>query len=264
LLSLFIPEGRTVAITQPPTTERDMAVYRRWKELALELGLPVEFEAGTGTGFSRVLGSAAAVVTTSIKEGFGFSFLEPWTAGLAVAGRRIGYVCRDFEEAGLRFDAFYDSIGLPPCEITKDYPARFQDGLERAIRGLYAAFGKEIPAAIDAMIKNRAASLPDFGAMDETMQEDFVRHAAADRGLRRAAGEINPFLNGLSEWTPDPSVIEANRGAVLSSYSRERIANILRESCRAAAAPVVQSISRSGLLELFLDPSRISLIGIAR
>jgi hypothetical protein len=266
LLSLFIPEGRTIAVTQPPTTGRDMDIYRRWKELALELELPVEFEAGTGNSFSRVLGSAAAVVTTSIKEGFGFSFLEPWTAGLAVAGRRIGYVCRDFEEAGLRFDAFYDSVSLPLYEVTRDYPEKFQDRLEQAIRGLYAAFGREIPDTIDEMIKERAfaSSLPDFGAMDETMQEDFIRHAAADRGLRGAAGEINPFLGGLSEWVPDPSVIEANREAVLSSYSRERIAKILRESCRAAAAPVVQSISRSRLLELFLDPSRISLIGIAK
>jgi glycosyltransferase involved in cell wall biosynthesis len=202
LLSLFIPEGRTVAITQPPTTERDMAVYRRWKELALELGLPVEFEAGTGKNFSRVLGSAAAVVTTSIKEGFGFSFLEPWTAGLAVAGRRIDYVCGDFEEAGLRFDAFYNSIGLPACETTRNYPEQFQNRLKEAFRGLYAAFGRELPGAIDAMINNRAASLPDFGAMDETMQEDFVRHAAADRGLRRAAGEINPFLNGFPNGHP--------------------------------------------------------------
>jgi glycosyltransferase involved in cell wall biosynthesis len=266
LLSLFIPEGRTIAVTQPPTTGRDTAVYRRWKELALELKLPVEFEAGTGTGFSRVLGSAAAVITTSIKEGFGFSFLEPWTAGLAAAGRRIGYVCRDFEEAGLRFDAFYDSLNLPACETTRNYPEKFQNALEQAIRGLYAAFGREIPDTIDAMIKYRAfaSSLPDFGAMDETMQEDFIRYAAADKGLCGAVGEINPFLGGLSEWTPDPSLVEANRSAVLLSYSREKIAKILRESCRAATAPVVQSISRSRLLELFLDPSRISLIGIAQ
>ena len=266
LLSLFIPDGRTVAVTQPPTTGRDTAVYRRWKELAAELELPVEFEAGTGTGFSRVLGSAAAVVTTSIKEGFGFSFLEPWTAGLAVAGRRIGYVCVDFEEAGLRFDAFYDSINLPSCETTKDYPEQFQNRLEQAVLGLYAAFGREIPAAIGAMIKDRyfASSLPDFGAMDEPMQEDFIRRAAGDRGLRGGLAEINPFLNGFSEWAPDPSLIEANRAAVLSSYSRERITKTLRESCRAAVSPVVQSISRSKLLELFLDPSRISLIGITK
>jgi glycosyltransferase involved in cell wall biosynthesis len=266
LLSLYVPEGRTVAVTQPPTTGRDMDIYLRWKELALELKLPVEFEAGTGTGFSRVLGSAAAVVTTSIKEGFGFSFLEPWTAGLAVAGRRIGYVCGDFEEAGLRFDAFYGSIALPECTITAAYPEQFQNRLEEAVRALYAAFGRELPGAINGMIQNRifASSLPDFGAMDEVMQEDFIRHAAADRGLRDATAETNPFLKGLSEWTPNPSLIEANRGAVLSAYSRERITTILRESCRAAMAPVVQSISRSKLLELFLDPSRVSLIGIAR
>jgi glycosyltransferase involved in cell wall biosynthesis len=266
LLSLFIPEGRTVAVTQPPTTGQNMDIYLHWKELASELGFPVEFEAGSGAAFSRVLGSAAAVVTTSVKEGFGFSFLEPWTAGLAVAGRRIGYVCGDFEEAGLRFEPFYDSVKLPRCAATGGYPERFQKKLEEAVRGLYAAFGRKMPAAIEEVIRERAASsaLPDFGAMDEAMQENFIRHAAKDRGLRNAAAEINPFLKGLSGWTPDLSLVEANRRAVLASYSRERITTILRESCRAATIPVVQSISRSKLLELFLDPARISLVGIAR
>jgi hypothetical protein len=96
LLSLFIPQGKTVAITLPPTSGRDQRIYRVWVDLAKELKLPVEFELGSADTFSRIVGSAYCVITTSVKEGFGFSFLEPWNAGRAVIGRRIDYVCKDF------------------------------------------------------------------------------------------------------------------------------------------------------------------------
>ncbi|MDR1505984.1 MAG: glycosyltransferase family 1 protein, partial [Treponema sp.] len=261
LLSLFIPPGRTVAITQPPTTDKDSRVYRRWKDLALELELPVEFEVGLREEFSRVLGSAFAVITCSIKEGFGFSFLEPWTAGLAVTGRRIDYVCRDFEKNGIRFDGFYDSLALPVCGATKDYPRRFREKLERAARGLYAAFGMDPPEQAEG--PQSGDGIPDFGAMDEELQEDFIRAAAGDSGLRNAAGELNPFLRTLPEWEPGPALVAANRAAVLAAYSRERLVRILRESCRKAQRPVTQSISPGVLLKRFLDPSRFFLVGIA-
>ncbi|MDL2228680.1 glycosyltransferase, partial [Treponema sp. OttesenSCG-928-L16] len=107
LLSLFIPEGCTVALTLPPTTERDEKVYRFWQEFAVEHKLPVEFALGLDSGLPELLGTSLCIISSSVKEGFGFSFLEPWTAGRAVIGRRIEYVCRDFEENGIRFDALY-------------------------------------------------------------------------------------------------------------------------------------------------------------
>jgi hypothetical protein len=47
------------------------------------------------------MSGARTVLTTSLKEGFGFSFLEPWTAGIPVAGRRLEAVCLDFEDEGV-------------------------------------------------------------------------------------------------------------------------------------------------------------------
>ncbi|MDR2901259.1 MAG: glycosyltransferase family 1 protein, partial [Treponema sp.] len=113
LLSLFIPQGTTVTITLPPTTDKDEEIYRNWVSLAEELNLPVEFEAGLKHSLSELMGSSIAVLTTSVKEGFGFSYLEPWAAGRAVIGRRIDYVCRDFEDAGIHFDSLYSSLKIP-------------------------------------------------------------------------------------------------------------------------------------------------------
>jgi hypothetical protein len=256
LLSLFIPKGRTVAITQPPTTERNAKRYNHWKALAEELSLPVEFECGEGRSFSEVLGTAFCVITTSIKEGFGFSFLEPWTAGLAVTGRRIDYVCRDFEKEGVRFDAFYDSIAIPSGLIPH---GTFLEGTERALKAVYRSFGMEVPSVILEKLRDRIlhSDFFDFGSMDEELQESLIRDMARNKTT------ACPFLANLADWEPNPALVEANMQAVLAAYSRESTAARLREACRGAASnPVSQSISRSKLLELYLDPARLSLIGI--
>jgi glycosyltransferase involved in cell wall biosynthesis len=256
LASLFIPQGKTVAITLPPTTDSDVRIYRRWKELAAALSLPVEFETGVNSGFAEVLSTAFAVITTSVKEGFGFSFLEPWTANLAVTGRRIGYVCADFEKAGVSFPYSYDAVTLP--QDRRNYAKEFRAKLEKTFAGLYTAFGAGA-FTLDAA----AIAAPEFGAMDEEMQEDFLRAAAADKGLRAELGELNPFFKNLALWRPDGGLIGQNRRAVLASYSREKIAGILRESCRSALNPVTQNINRPALLKRFLDPSRFSLVGVS-
>jgi hypothetical protein len=262
LLSLFIPRGRTVAITQPPTTGRDQDIYRHWKKIAGELSLPVEFEIGRDRPFPEVLGTACAVITSSVKEGFGFSFLEPWTAGLAVTGRRIDYVCRDFEDAGVHFDALYNSLLIPP-EFAP--PELFKEKFLTTLTGVYGAFGMEAPPGLEAKIAElafRPAGI-DFGAMDEAMQSSVIRAAAGDGGVRRTLAEANPFLEGLAGWEPCGDRIEANRGAVTSAYSREAVSVLLRNMYEAVKIPVKQRISRSRLLELYLDPRRVYLPGIA-
>jgi hypothetical protein len=277
LLSLFIAdadrrsgtppvEGRRLAITQGPVTRSDEAVYLRWKALALELGFPVEFEAGQRYSFADLLGSSFTALTTSVKEGFGFSFLEPWTAGLAVTGRRIGYVCRDFEQAGVSFEGFYDALFVPDCGATADYPRRFAAKIEETRRALYAAFGRNDAAPPHGETPSAETAGPlDFGALDEELQEDFIRKAAADKGLRDAMEQANPFLKNFAspDSAPRDALVKANRTAVLAAYSQEHAASLLRESCRAASTPVVHAISRGVLLDRFLDPARFFLTGVA-
>ena len=49
-------------------------------------------------------------LTTAVKEGFGYAYVEPWVAGTALIGRRIREVCEDFEANGMDFkNNLYDS-----------------------------------------------------------------------------------------------------------------------------------------------------------
>jgi glycosyltransferase involved in cell wall biosynthesis len=269
LASLFIPKGRTVAVTLPPTTEQDEAIYRNWKKAAGELKLPVEFEVGTRESFADVFGSALAVLSTSVKEGFGFSFLEPWTADRAVMGRRIDYVCKDFEEAGIQFSSpeknnglFYKTINIPMEYIA---PPVLKKKMEYAMAGIYKAFGLEPPGYVISMMDDMlfTAQTIDFGRLDEELQSGVIRIMASNNAVFREIAALNPFLEGLADWQSDEELIAENNRKIREAYGKERIAAILRQTYQTViTTPILHKLSKILLLELYLDPLRLSLVGV--
>jgi hypothetical protein len=262
LFSLFIPKGRTVAITLPPTTERDICIYRQWISFARDLGLSVEFELGLKASLGDVYGSALGIITTSVKEGFGFSYLEPWTAGRTVMGRRLNYVCRDFENAGVRFDSLYSSLNIPTVYIA---PAVLREKLKSTMLGVYKRFGVATPRHITSTIWEDMVSQDsiDFSRLDEKTQGGIIQTMVFNRRVFRDIADLNPFLQNLADWKPDENLVEENKRKVRESYGREAIFVLLRRAYQAALqTPVTHKISKSILLELYLDPAQLSLVGV--
>ena len=89
LLSLFFEQNETLAVTLPPNSPADIQSYEGWKAFTKEKNLNVIFEAGLKHDFSELVMSSKFFITTSITEGFGFSFLEPWTAHKPLLGRKL-------------------------------------------------------------------------------------------------------------------------------------------------------------------------------
>ncbi len=104
LLSLFFTNDETLVITLPPNSPVDIKSYEQWKAFVEEKYLDIIFEAGLTHEFSDLVLAANFLITTSITEGFGFSFLEPWTAEKFLWGRRLPQICQDFEKNGVRLD----------------------------------------------------------------------------------------------------------------------------------------------------------------
>jgi hypothetical protein len=261
LLSLFIPAGRTVAITLPPISEKEIPVYRRWVDFAREMELPVEFDVGLQESLSDTYGSALGIITTSVKEGFGFSFLEPWTAGRAVIGRRIHYVCRDFENADVRFKTFYSSLDIPRVYISTSI---LRKKMEETMTSIYRSFGQEPPRYVLSMIGEELLSRDtvDFGRLDEATQAGIIQVVNFNRTVYRDMADANPFLAGLADWQADEELIEENCRTVLANYGREQISKMLKGIYKSVIHnQVVHKISKNILLELYLDPLRLSLIG---
>jgi glycosyltransferase involved in cell wall biosynthesis len=251
-----------VAITLP-SSEKDAAVYRRWRALAAELDLPVEFELGLKQELPELLGTAVCALSTSVIEGFGFSFLEPWTAGRGIFGRRIGYVCDDFEEEGIRFDGLYPSLDIPSDYI---FSGSLKRKMEDAMTGICHSFGLKAPPRLVRMMSEDLSnpSALDFGRFDEEIQESLIRLLKVNHAAKQDVLRSNPALEKIGGYEPGEDLVEANRQAIAEKYGRERILAVLLDIYRSVIDnPVEQKIAKPILLDLYLDPLRLFLVGMS-
>ncbi|HUX42769.1 MAG TPA: hypothetical protein VMV83_16500 [Rectinemataceae bacterium] len=264
LLARFLPEGAELAVTLPPTSPGDGKVYRGWRELAAAQGLRIRFEAGLGQSLDALYGSSFGVVTTSVKEGFGYSYIDPLVRGLPVAGREIPHIIGDFAERGLHFDRLYRGIAIPRSSLP--------DGLlEEAVESRLSAFKRvygPLFGSDRARLETRLASLRlrfkeelvDFGALDPGLQSFILVKMDRDSGFQGEIATLNPFLVGLFEASPDPAEAGRLRDAALSGYSEATYAKALVAAYRSAADGRARGeIDRARLLESYLEASSFFL-----
>jgi hypothetical protein len=100
------------------TDKKDKIAFGNAIALCVKYKLPVIFDYGRilskksekSVFTNRAFDVADACITTSIAEGFGYGFYEPWLHGKVVFGRK--YI--EFEPvAGIKFDGMYDSLPIP-------------------------------------------------------------------------------------------------------------------------------------------------------
>jgi len=108
-------------VTMAPHNPREKDEYERWKAFVHETRAPVVFEAGSKLPFPVLMSGSDRIVTTSVQEGFGMSYLESWLFGKPVVGRNIDYVTRDFVEEGLVLDHLYDRIPVKTEKGEQDF-----------------------------------------------------------------------------------------------------------------------------------------------
>lgn len=82
----------------------------RWKNFCEENKIQVKFETGVIVNHEDLIGISDFCITTSIREGFGMVYLEPWLAGTPVSGRNIPYITDDLRKYKLEFPRLYDRI----------------------------------------------------------------------------------------------------------------------------------------------------------
>ncbi|MCX7788671.1 MAG: hypothetical protein N2442_13355 [Spirochaetes bacterium] len=102
-----------MGIPLPPSSPPDYPSYEGWKAFARSEGLPVAFELDLERAFFHWIKEALCMITTSLREGFGFTFLEPWTAGKRLIGRRISTVVENFKRQGIEFPNQYEHLYIP-------------------------------------------------------------------------------------------------------------------------------------------------------
>lgn len=261
LLSLFVRPGGSIGVTLPPANPRDFPYYDGWVRMAASIGAPIRFGLGLEHDFDGLYAQARAIVTTSIKEGFGLSYLEPASRNRITIGRRLPRVLADFEESGLSFPALYDSLAVPRELFDEDgFATRVAD----AVRNAAAAYGiDEAGSGLSSSVVDSVlggSGQPDFGRLDEVAQSQVLLSLMGDSKSRAAFIAMNP---GMDAWDAVAESLEPPSRESMSPWSEEAYGAHLKALYEGVlirgggAAP-----DKSRLLGEYLKPEAFHGVGV--
>jgi hypothetical protein len=260
LLSLFFKNSAPLVITLPPNSPADMNSYEEWKKFAAENRLNVIFEAGLTHEFSDLVLSSDFLITTSITEGFGFSFLEPWTAKKYLWGRKLPDICQDFEQNSVRLNHLYTRLDVPMDWIDNDILFyTWKSGLQRAS----AIFGKTIDDIFIKTVYEKATTngVIDFGLLNEPFQKKIISTVLSGSMNRKQLIRLNPFLSNPGSVSNKDELIQNNMEAVIFNYNRPKYREKLMDTYTKVVKDIIcQKIDKKILVSEFLKLNNFSLL----
>lgn len=247
-----MPEAK-FAITLAPKNPEVKPIYDAWVAFADELELNVEFDAGAKCTFEEMVVRADALITTSIAEGFGLAFLEPWLADKPLVGRNLPEITGDFEQHGLDLSTLYNRLSVPLTSNAWNIGADFLQALEKKMHAACKAYGRpwsdeRFAAAQTELIQNGTV---DFGILDEEMQRTILRAVAADPSI---------FPADLGDATAQ---IASNRTVAEKVYGPKAYGIHLLSiyhKLQTAKPGSVRYADGQILLDKFLNPARFNLL----
>jgi len=261
LWSAVVPGKNRFAATMGPENPRERSRYKTWKRLAEELKLPVEFELSSKTecSFIELLQQAHALVTTSVAEGFGMAFLEPWLVDRPVCGRDLPEITKEFREDGIILQSLYRRLDMPVAWLGLD---RIADSATTARKRQLQFYGRS-PSSdctdqiLDTWVQDNCI---DFGRLDENMQADLLRTVVKKPG---SAAELTPTQ--LLPPKNRSSAIDGNHSILADKYSLPEYGKRLMhlyEQLAAAGTEPLSSLNADILLDHFLAPERLTLLRV--
>ncbi|MEM1063655.1 MAG: hypothetical protein AAGJ97_15125, partial [Planctomycetota bacterium] len=264
LLSVLKPDV-TFGISLAPTNPVERPFFDRWRDFAAARGLPVLFDVG-GAGklsFEQNLAASDALVTTSVAEGFGMVFVEPWLIGRPLYGRDLPEILHDDAGRVMRYPNLYERL---PVALNTDERRAYRDAVAFQAARLATAYGRRAPddAEIERAVSSKFddADAIDFADLDEPLQERVIDRLIEDDAAREA---VRAGIAGkLNRSEHQAAVIEANAVAARHHYGLEHLGGVLRATYHAVmhdGGPATGSPPNAdALLDRFVGLDRLRLI----
>lgn len=195
-------------------------------------GPQAEIEEGqvNAYGLIDLMTLSDCVLTTSIQEGFGYVFHEPWLAHKAVLGRNIDMVTSDFAAQGLHLDHLYEHLLIPQAWLGKEWIVILQsycqkmDGLRRQA-GLSPISSHRLETTIAAAKEFRhpdsGEALVDFADLNFNTQLNVIKKVTKASVDIRQTVPVNKNGDHHPHWyqPSNSAMIENNRQKVIVKYS---------------------------------------------
>ncbi len=260
LLSLFLNTNEKVGITLEPTGALDMKSYTDWRNFVITENLSVAFRLGIENDFFTILSRTRYMITTSIKEGFGFSFLEPWTANKMLFGRLLKDICSDFMNKGIKLDHLYEIVKIPLTFIDRQLLHIKWTTCYREKLNQYGIFdtSNKVEEYFNLLTENGCI---DFGILSEDLQKQVILNILKSKSKYNKILDLNPGLRNISFSKESRGMIESNKKIIKDEYSPERNRSILLDVYRKVlSVAVTQSIDKRVLLDTFNTPEKNFLL----
>lgn len=257
LLALFYGDRVDFATTMRPENPEWKSVHEEWERVAKVMGLPITFgiaESGE-YDFLDLLGWSDLVVTTSVGEGFGLAFLEPWIIGKCVIGRDLPEITEDIRNNGVQLDTLYRRIDFPVAWLEE---SELRSEIESMLRRSYLAYDCRMPrGAVKTAWKSWVKKdRIDFGVLNEAQQIKVLRMLENDPGLLDEVGIPTLSLSSYAEVSERGEEIRA-------CYSLEKYGeklDRLYQAVEASSVGKVRHLSTKKVLDQFLSPDRLNLL----
>jgi hypothetical protein len=260
LISNYFKKTDRLCITLPPNSPVDIKAYEGWKRFSIDHHLSISFDVGLKHDFSELISASHFLMSTSISEGFGFSFLEPWTAKKLLWGRNLPDVTTDFKKIGINLDHLYPQLRVP---ISNDQKEKFSVRWKACVSDNCRLFDLPIDAtAVEAAFSGMTAgNCVDFGLLDESFQKEIIAKILSDEKYKAQILEMNPFLSHPGRVPDAETVAEKNKAVIKNHFSisayKENLLNVYETVCR---QPVAHHIEKDVLLKSFFNLNNFSLL----
>jgi len=288
-----------ILITLPPNSPADIEYSHAVADFVKQHRLPVVMDFGSSLlplgphrrlsdgkviyySLIDLLSISHAVVTTSIQEGFGYVFHEPWLAGKFVFGRNIPHLTCDFQQQGLNLSHLYDHLLIPLdwldshwknlvtqyCQkINQMYLAQDLAPPDDSELAYLVEQKKTVTLLVDKQNKQKSLDWADLNLPSQL----HILHILADRpALLDRILPTNSSLETISSWYPSSQsdIIKQNSEVVSSQYDLKtqasrltslfELGNRVLQSRPAASAPA--PVTNKPLLESSLRIENIRLL----
>ena len=194
---------------------------------------------GKVTKFSLVdlFAVSTAALTTSMIEGFGFAFHEAWIAGKPVVGRRLPYVCRDFQRNGLKLNHMYKKLFVDVKWI-KNCEERLLKIFHRDVnkmrrkQEMFPLSKKTVLREINKtkFFKVNNCKCIDFKDLSVEMQLEAIKTIFADGEKTKRFIKINPIVKKILKMVKKrpAELVKHNKKVIMQKYSLKAKAKRLK------------------------------------
>ena len=260
LFSVLSDNNYCFAITLSPKNPDERVFYDKWVDFTRLNDLSMEFELTltSHVSYPELLKASRLIMTTSITEGFGLTFLEPWLMNKTLFGRNIPDITRDFVDEGIDLSNLYHNLNIPLDWLDRN---QLLQKMELGLKRIYNAYQKKYEAryvrtAFNAAVNN---GFIDFGRLDEEDQRKIISQILKEKSKKKIISKILPPITEVTE-----SVIETNKKLIKKKYNLQvyarRLLDIYDRSINSKMESQQSFLPASKVLNQFLKPERFILL----